>query len=681
MLVEMQKLIILAHGARRNRILRNLHRSKLVMVSSTVELENTQPTDCSVNINTLNEKQAKVSFALSFMQSEKKKALRLQKEAEKAGKKFDYTPIKPPIQSSIRMSYEEYTNIPAREVELMAHINELEEIEKEYLKIASDTQKSQNFVEQLEIFAPLTLKFSTFKDTAKTTVALGAVPFQKKEELEKIIEKFPQAEFEIYGGERQLAFSFLCLKEEAEQIFLELHALEYVRSSFNFDATAEELILEEKEKLEDFELRKIILLTSALAKEVYIAEWKQLYDYYFIELAKQSAFEKCRSTKSVFILEGWFPKSQSDRLKAILDSTCDELVYEFRDPEDDEEVPTLIKSKKLFDPYEDVTNLYSTPHYREDIDPNPIMSFFYFLFFGMMIADALYGVLLAVGAFVFYKLKKPVPGKGRLLLVIAMGGVSTIIWGALFGSWFGLSLGENSFLRHLIWFEPLGDPLLMLVVCLLFGLFQIIVGMGVNAYNLIRKGKLIDAVFSVFTWYSVFIGLGLFVLETMIVKNAILKYFAIALIVLGFAAMVFGNARGKQGIGGKIKGSLLGLAKLYDGVNILSDILSYSRLFGLALSGGVVGMVINKICEVVIGMLPTIGGLPILGVLFALPIFMGGHLFNIGISALGAYVHNCRLQYIEFYGKFYSGAGYLFKPLASDTKYIYIDNAAEQKTA
>lgn len=675
MLVDMQKLVLIAHGAQRNKILRALHRSKLVMVSATSEIENTSNYS-SDSAATITEKQSRVSFALDFLKGEKKKAQKLKKESEKESEKFEYTPIKVPIQS-VRVSYEDFLEISNREEDLLSHIQELENIDKEYLRIANEIQKLSNFIEQLDDYKNLNIKFSNFTDTKTSVVALGTVPIQKSGELTALIEKYEDVVFEVYGGTKQNAFSFVCLKERADELLKELQALEYTRTQFNFDKTVAELTEGEQKKIEKFEERKKVLLANAIEKEQYMSEFKELYDYYLVELAKQSALELGRCTKTVFVLEGWFPKCQAERLEAIFASVSDEMIFEFREPEDDDEVPTLVKSKKLFDPFEDVTNLYSPPNYREDFDPNPIMSFFYFLFFGMMVADAGYGIVLAIGAFVFYKLKRPAPGKGRLLLIISLGGVSTVIWGALFGGWFGLAIG-GSFLSKLVWFEPLGDPLLMLILCLALGVFQVVVGMGLNAYNLIRKGKVLDAVFEVFTWFAILIGLGLLVVNSMLVKADALKIVSIVLMLLGAVSLVLGNSRGKKGVGGKIKASLSGLGKLYDGVNILSDVLSYSRLFGLALSGGVVGMVINKICEVLMDLMPSIGGLPIIGLIISIPVFMVGHLFNIGISTLGAYVHNCRLQYIEFYGKFYTGAGVLFKPLGNETKYVYVES--EKKT-
>ncbi len=681
MIVDMKKMVLVAHGSRRNKILRALHRSKLVEVANTREIENTIQGDSSQKFEELNEKSQKIQSILQFLKDEKAKAKLIMAETKKTGIKFEYEPIKKkPFQSIMTVSYDEFSEISTQEIELLAELSELEEIQSRYTEINAEILKINNFVEQLEIYRKIDSKFSIFKDTKFASVVLGCVPLVKKPELDAIIAESNMAEFEIYGGNQFVSFAFICLKENFDSIMAKLQTIEFARSTFDFDMNAEELIEQEKAKLQILKDEKLNLLKKSLEKEFLIDDWKKLYDFYFVEIAKCGATSNTRCTQTVFVLEAWFPASEQKRIDAILKSCGNEIVFEFRDPEESEEVPTLVKSGKLVEPYQDVTNMYSVPNYRGDFDPNPIMAFFYFLFFGMMLQDAAYGLLLAIGGFVMYKVTKPVPGKGRLLLIIAMGGISTVVWGAVFGGWFGLE--TIGFLENLVWFKPLDKPILMLALSLGLGFFQIVVGMGCNAYNLIRKGRGWEAFFNVGSWYLAFIGIILIALNMFLKINSdIMKFFGIAFLVLGLLILVLGGAYGKKGVGKKVVGAIGGVAKLYDGVNIMSDILSYSRLFGLGLSGGVVAMVINKICGVLMQLL-TINGSPALGIILSIPIFAFGHLFNIFISTLGAYVHNARLQYIEFYGKFYEGAGKSFVPLGSQTKYTFIDNgeSKEKKT-
>ncbi len=672
MIVEMKKLVLIGHRSDRFNLFKALHQSKLVEIVATEDLENTSRLDNSRTKEEIEGKTFRISSAFDFLRAQKKLAEKAQKDSKNSENPYVYTPVKePPFTSIARMDYEDFAMISAEEYELLCDVEELESIKNTRQELDSEKQKILAENEALAVYENLETPFSSLVGSKNVQVVVGSV-VGSKADIVRGANDIDDVYVETFIGQKATAFVAVCLNEKESELSAVLQSADYAKCSFTFDVTAREKISQNNARIESIEKEKFDLMVRALEKEKVVRKLKTLYDYYLVEKAKLDALDGFATTDRSFVLEGWYPKDKENDLKKILDKVSDRMVYEFREPEDGEIVPTLVRSNKIVEPYEDITNMFSVPKYGEDIDPNPIMTFFYFLFFGIMVADAVYGVIFAVAGFVLYKISKPVPGKGRLMLIIAMGGVSTAIWGMLFGSYLGFPTPDMN-VSYALLFNPLDEPLKMLVMCFALGFLQIIVGMFVNALNLIRHKDYLAVVSDVLSWYFIFAAIGCLAVG-LLIENApsFLKYIAIALAVVGVIFILVGGVKSKKG---PIKGMIGRVGKLYDIVNVLSDVLSYSRLFGLALSGGVVAMVVNMICSIVAGFFPA--DIQFVGYIICIPVYIIGHTFNIAISALGAYVHNCRLQYIEFFGKFYSGGGHQFIPFATKTKYTYIDSQKE----
>lgn len=387
-------------------------------------------------------------------------------------------------------------------------------------------------------------------------------------------------------------------------------------------------------------------------------------DILSIDLDKEKIRAKLLKTRKTFFIEGWVPERCIPEASAILDENG--CYYTFRDPLDDEEVPVLMENTKMVVPFEAVTEMYSLPAYY-GFDPTRIFALFYAVFFGMMLSDAGYGILMAVGCFVALK-KFDLEGMTyKMVKMFFYCGISTTIWGALFGGWFGdiVPVFTRTFLGKEVavsplWFNPLDDPMKLLILSLALGVVHIFIGMGIKAYMQIKEGKWLDAICDEGFWYVTIIGLIAWLGGGTISDS--LTTVGMYMSIIGGAGLLLTGGRHNKGFG-KITG---GLSNIYNITSYMSDILSYARLLALGLATGVIAQVVNTMGTLFGG---GIGGLIALTI-----IFLFGHTLNLAINALGAFIHASRLQYVEFFGKFYEDGGEPFDPFRRKTKYIKLED-------
>ncbi|HHW49560.1 MAG TPA: V-type ATP synthase subunit I, partial [Clostridiaceae bacterium] len=350
--------------------------------------------------------------------------------------------------------------------------------------------------------------------------------------------------------------------------------------------------------------------------------------------------------------------NESEKVKNHILKNWDAIV-EIREPAKNEQYPILLKNNKFVKPFELVTELFSLPNSSE-IDPNAFMAPFFFFFFGLMVGDAGYGLLMVIGTSIILRKFKFEGTIGKLIKLLFYCGISTFIWGALLGGWFGdvvSAVTGGAYAIKPIWFNPLEDPMKLLIWSFVFGVIHLFTGMGLNAYKQIREGKIIDAIFDTGFWYIFLIGLMLLLVGGTFASIG--KYMA----GIGAVLLVITQGRSEKNI---FKKFTKGLLSLYNSVGFFSDVLSYSRLLALGLSTGVVASVINTI--------GTLFGFGPFGIIVFIVAFVIGSLFNMLINVLGAYVHSSRLQYVEFFGKFYEGGGKAFEPFKIKTKYTKLDD-------
>ncbi len=369
-----------------------------------------------------------------------------------------------------------------------------------------------------------------------------------------------------------------------------------------------------------------------------------------IALRREEAKSRLVGTDKVFLLEGWLPADRCAEIeKTLKPFTC---AIETREPTEDEypQVPVQLKNNKLTRPLNMVTEMYSLPAYGT-LDPNPLMAPFFILFYGIMMADMGYGLLMMIASVIISKKYRPKGTSGELFRLLGLCGISTFIMGALTGGFFGdfltqlvaiVSPGTVFALPKL--FDPLDDLTMILIGSMALGMVQIVTGMAISLIEKCKRKKFLDAFFEEITWWIVFIGIALLALG----KGAAVLYVGCALVLLG--PIVQGKGWGKlTGVFGSLYNHVTGY---------FGDILSYTRLMALMLAGSVIAQVFN--------MLAAMPG----NVIAFIIISMLGNAMNFGLNLLGCYVHDLRLQCLEFFNKFYVDGGKPFRPMTLDTEYV-----------
>ncbi len=492
--------------------------------------------------------------------------------------------------------------------------------------------------------------------TAQVTIQLGTLPAnvpmnQAEGELQAIGELAQLTE--VYNAERDFHYCMLvCHASQAEGVLEKLKALGWSRANLrDWTGTAAE------------NLGRLYQETKALREEAASIEEKlagmgesapalrKLSDLAGLDASREEARGRLMDTGQTFLLEGWVPEESWPALEKALEAYPCACEVSDPAPEDYPQVPVKLKNNILTRPLNMVTEMYSLPAYGT-LDPNPLMAPFFILFYGIMMADMGYGLLMMLAGAVILKKKKPGGTFGHLCGLLVLCGVTTFIMGALTGGFFGdfltqvvkLTTGGDFALPAL--FTPLEDTMMILVGAMCLGFVQIITGMAVSFVSKLKNGQVMDAVFEEVTWWIVFAGLGLMIAGITPIVLA-----------LGGVLVVAGPVVQNQGFG-KVTGIF---GSLYNHVTgYFGDILSYSRLMALMLAGSVIAQVFN-----------TLGAIPGNIVIFLIISFAGNTL-NFALNLLGCYVHDLRLQCLEYFGKFYQDGGRPFRPLDLNTKYYYV---------
>ena len=613
-----------------------------------------------INNITSNSELAEVKYCIDYLSNFKDKSKKIDKSTSPLIDVYDYKKL-----SSLFFQHD-YKEIYEKCVKLDGDLKILKAKEN-HLK---------NTQEHLEEWKELDIKIEDLEGTKNTKIIAGTLPSKDfvscSEEIKKIGKEIEVNK--MTEDKKQCKIVILSLTEYYTLIkkILNKYNIDYFKIPLEFSDTPKNVLKNIFEELKNIEeKRQIIFKTSEkLYQEnlsLYVA-----FDYLSILKSKKDVEKYIKQTKKVIIIEGWILQGNLNELKNRLYKKYKELEVVFSDPKETKDIPVALKNNKFVEPFESVTELYGIPKYTE-FDPTPLFAPFYFIFFGICLSDAGYGLIIAaLSYFALLKLKFEGTVK-KFFGLFFLGGLSTFIMGALMGSWMGDTLNylPNNilFIRTFLidkisLLDPIKNPMPLLLISLSLGVIQIYTGFIIKFIANVKENKIKTGLMDQGSWLLLISGILIFAITSAIGSLAGFKSIAKYIIWAGLLFLILTQGRSNKNILLKIAG---GVISLYNLIGYFSDILSYSRLFALGLSTAVLAVVVNTFVML-------FKDIPIIGIILAILVFTLGHLFNLVISGMGAFIHSTRLQYVEFFTKFYEGGGAYFKPFKIVTKYIKVQN-------
>ncbi len=588
------------------------------------------------------------------------------------------------LNGKIKISAVAYYEYAAKIDEFVNIVNRIILLDKTIANQKSEILKLNMAKDSLSPWLDLKVPLN-FKGTKETTAYIGAFPkgTEKSDFLNKYAQKCAEENIDCpiellfwSEGNNQTCVFIICLSKHKDFIesFLK-------KSHFSYPAHLDTVTPLQKSQDLDMQIQKAESIIKTAQQEIKeYSEFKDalkfVSDYYFMRLEKYKALAKAQNLKRTFFIWGFVPCSEIKKLESMISLKYDGLV-EAWDAPPDENTPILLKNNAFSSPVESIVESYSMPN-RHDIDPTAVMSIFYYVLFGLMLGDFAYGVIIALGcALALLKFKNMEISLRKTLWMFFYCGISTAFWGLIFGSCFGDAvtvIGQTFFEADIafrpLWFEPIEKPIQMLLFSFAIGIIHLFTGLFIRLYLYIKQGKFKDAIYDVLFKYLLIIGGITFLFSVDMFVNMTGLSFKVGTLganiakwsaIIGAMGIILTSGRNSKN---PFKRFAKGFYELYNMTGYLSDILSYSRLLALGLATGVIAQVFNKI--------GSMGGRSFFGIILFIVVFLIGHTVNLLINLLGAYVHTNRLQFVEFFGKFYEGGGRKYEPFSENTKYYKI---------
>jgi len=645
---KVKKMNIFTHLELKDKIIEELQKAGCVQI---IDVTSKLKIPGLLDFNTINNTESisalpEVKYCIDFLSNFKDKPKKSDKSLVTSDNVYDYKKL-----PSLFLQYD-YKNIYIKCKELDDSLKNLKNREN-HLK---------NLQEQLEEWKQLDIKVEDLEGTKNTKIIVGTLPSKDFIScLEEIIKIGKEIEIiKISENKKQCKITILSISEYYAFIkkILNKYNIDYFKAPLDFSKTPQNILEDISKELKDIEEKRknIFDISKKLYKEN--LSLSIAFDYLSILKSKKDIERYIKQTEKVIIIEGWILKKDQNELKNILYKKYKELEIVFSDPKKSDDIPVALRNNRFVEPFESVTELYGIPKYKE-FDPTPLFAPFYFIFFGMCLSDAGYGLVIAVLSYWALKKYKFEGMVKKFLGLFFLGGLSTFIMGAIMGSWMGDTLNylpENMlFIKYFLidtisLLDPIKDPMPLLLISLSLGVIQIYTGFIIKFIANIKEGKIKTGLMDQGSWLFLISGLLLFIITNTI--DSLAKYENITKYIIwaGLLSVVITQGRSNKNIILKAAGGVL---SLYDLIGYFSDILSYSRLFALGLSTAVLAVVVNTFVML-------FKDIPIIGIFIAALIFIIGHLFNMLISGMGAFI------------KFYEGGGTPFRPFRVITKYIKV---------
>jgi len=556
---------------------------------------------------------------------------------------------------------EQFYNRVISDRKIQKTIDKGEQLETLLEKTKGEIEHLQSTLDILRPWSSLETPVEEISRLSRASCWAGLIPKQYYEQTEERLDELGAAIQRIGSAGNRVACLIACLKEQTDEVQKVLRSAEFEPVNFeSMTGTVSELISEHSEKLEKAQSQLNGYTEQAKPLSENLLNLEILYDHYQNLLNREQTRDTAPATESTVLLEGWVKERDFARLEKLV-SGFDASSLTKIEPAEDEEIPVEIENKRIVKPFEVITRLYGMPQHFE-VDPTVFLAPFFALFFALCLTDAGYGlVIVALMAMLIWKMQ----GDKKLMWMLGICGAATVIAGALTGGWFGNAiqtfiLGKPN-KSIALWFDPFEKPMTFFILSLGLGYFQIMAGLAVGFSHSLKRRDYPSAICDYLSWLVMLNSIVLFLAAKFgAIPASVGTVFGIIALIPAAIILLFSERQG--GWAGRIG---MGVYNLFSTIFYMGDVLSYLRLMALGMVTAGLAMAINVIVEIC-------SKIPLAGILIALVVFVGAHTFNMAINVLGAFVHTLRLQYVEFFPKFFVGGGKQFMPLSKQYQHIYI---------